>query len=218
MRDTDVRAALRLRIADDHSFASAPPLIVDELELCAGDARADVAVFNGLSAGYEIKSARDTLSRLPAQVSAYSRVFQRASLVAPDSHLSRAEKGLPEWWGMVLAIEAGDDIILETARVPGDNPGIDPYAVGMLLWRREALRLLEFFGIDRGCRTKPTSCMVSRLCGHLPAAQIVEHVNQTIKSRGDWRAAARQRRCGGRSPQSPTAEDCLSFPHRRRPQ
>jgi predicted nucleic acid-binding protein len=41
--------------------------------------------------GFEIKTARDTLRRLPTQIEAYSRYFDHAVLVVAEKHLSALE-------------------------------------------------------------------------------------------------------------------------------
>src|SRR5436305_708698 len=51
--------------------------------------------------GYEIKSDKDTLIRLPRQVDAYNAVFERATLVSTRRHLSSAREIIPNWWGIV---------------------------------------------------------------------------------------------------------------------
>ena len=66
MRDCDIRKALRKRLEEAHKGESGTR-IVEEFGLCQGRARIDVAVFNGFINGFEIKSARDTLKRLPGQ-------------------------------------------------------------------------------------------------------------------------------------------------------
>ena len=59
MRDVDIRRALRTRVRDSDDMKEA--LVVDELGLCQGRARIDLAVVNSSLHGYEIKSERDTL-------------------------------------------------------------------------------------------------------------------------------------------------------------
>src|ERR1700674_1251921 len=70
LRDSEIRAALRAKL---HSIHSQDPetVVIDELSLCQGDARVDMAVVNGSLSGYEIKSDRDTLTRLPRQLAVY---------------------------------------------------------------------------------------------------------------------------------------------------
>ena len=59
LRDKDIRIALieeinNLNIGNNYR-------IVEELSVCDGEARVDVALINGKLCGYEIKSDRDTL-------------------------------------------------------------------------------------------------------------------------------------------------------------
>jgi hypothetical protein len=47
--------------------------------------------------GYELKSERDTLERLPLQARIYSRVFDRVTLVTGLRHAGAAEDRIPGW-------------------------------------------------------------------------------------------------------------------------
>jgi hypothetical protein len=49
--------------------------VVDELELVRGEVRIDVAVIGDIMHGYEIKSAKDNLLRLPNQQLHYGKVL-----------------------------------------------------------------------------------------------------------------------------------------------
>jgi hypothetical protein len=86
MHDQDVRRSLRAEMNLRH--ASDPDtLVLEEFGLCQGSARIDVAVVNGSIHGYEIKSERDTLARLPSQRAVYSRALDYVTVVVADSHL-----------------------------------------------------------------------------------------------------------------------------------
>jgi len=63
MRDIDVRRKLRVEVERSHE-CEFDTLIVEELGLCQGIARVDLAVVNGSVHRYEIKSESDTLTRL----------------------------------------------------------------------------------------------------------------------------------------------------------
>ena len=94
MRELEVREAMRagpLRryLNDTHSR------VVDELAICMGEARIDMAVINGKLSGYEIKSESDTLIRLPKQADVYARVFDELTLVMDRRHSEGALKMLP---------------------------------------------------------------------------------------------------------------------------
>lgn len=79
MRDIDVRIAVRERLREEH-LGDADTRIVEEMGVWHGSVRVDIAVINGEIAAYELKSARDTLQRLPGQACLYNEVFDRVSL------------------------------------------------------------------------------------------------------------------------------------------
>ena len=64
MRDRDVRQALLAHLAELHA-GDPDTRIVEEMGVWCGTARIDVAVVNGELCGFELKSERDTLERLP---------------------------------------------------------------------------------------------------------------------------------------------------------
>jgi hypothetical protein len=69
-----VRVALRGELA---AHADGVQKTVEEFWVPRSHERADVVVVGGSLDGYEIKSARDGLKRLPRQAVAYGRLFDR---------------------------------------------------------------------------------------------------------------------------------------------
>lgn len=120
MHDKDVRQALHDRLHSDPTFCD-DRLVVDELGLC-GKVRVDVAVVDDALSGFELKSATDTLQRLPTQVEVYSQVLDAATLVVAENHLDLALELLPEWWGCVIATEDDNVTRLEHLRSPSRTP------------------------------------------------------------------------------------------------
>src|SRR5258708_2969717 len=109
MREQDIRSALhfdirRLPCHDEET------LVIDQLVLCEGDARIDIAVVNGTLSGYEIKSSADTLQRLPNQVAVYGRLFDQITLVSSESHIEKAQCIIPPWWGITAVLEIDKNI------------------------------------------------------------------------------------------------------------
>lgn len=102
MRDADVRASVIGMLREQHRGDDATR-IVEEMGIWSGSARIDVAVINGELTGYELKSDRDTLGRLPAQVKLYGRVFDRVVLVVGRKHATAAQRVVPKWWGITIA-------------------------------------------------------------------------------------------------------------------
>lgn len=188
MRDLDVRISLRRDLND--RFANDPyTKIIEELGVCQGSVRIDIAVANCSLHGYEIKSAADTLERLPTQADAYSKVFDYVTLVIASCHLESALQFLPSWWGIIDATEHGGQTHLTSIREAGCNPDVESYAVAQLLWREEALELLERLGYAKGMRSKPREHLWKRLAQVIPPDHLRQHVRHCLKHRASWRVA-----------------------------
>jgi len=173
-------------------------LFVQEFALYGGEIRADLAAINGVLHGYEIKSSRDNLKRLSSQVEAYNAVFERATLVSAEGHLSSALSVIPGWWGVIRASRTiKGDVILRRLRPSLSNPAPKPTAIASLLWRPEALQILFVLGLDSGVRSKPMFYLIERLAASVSATHLSMLVRQAIRARGDWLAAARRKQCGG---------------------
>lgn len=190
MRDLDVRRALHETVLAHHG-ADPDTLIVDELGLYWGSIRVDVAVVNGSIHGYEIKSDSDTLDRLPMQAEMYGRVLDRVTLVA-GKHLAAAERQIPRWWGLCEAVEvAPGQVKLRSLRAARKNRNLDLEAVATLLWRDEALGILEEMGCAAGLRGKPRRALYAALVERLTATQLRSQVRRALKRRGPaWRAGS----------------------------
>ena len=180
--DADIRAALRKKLTS--TYGDQPDTVVlDELGVCRGEVRVDVAVVNGKIHGYEIKSDRDNLRRLAGQVELYGKVLDQATLVAGEKHLDTAATMLPEWWGLVLVKSASSGPCFETVRRARMNPARDARALVEFLWLEDSIALLEQHGLDRGVRTKPRRVIWDRICESLDIELIASAVRAKLKSR-----------------------------------
>ena len=56
-------------------------------EFRVGQCKADLVILNGTSTVYEVKSERDSLSRLERQVAAYATVFAQVYVIAAEKHV-----------------------------------------------------------------------------------------------------------------------------------
>lgn len=186
MRDADIRVALRARLDGEHVHELNDTLFVEELGLC-GQVRVDLAVVNGSLSGYELKSARDTLRRLPMQVDYYSQVFDFATLVVAACHSGHAIAELPNWWGCIEASMNDGRVVLTEIRPASGNPAINAYALAQLLWRDEALEELDIRGMALGVRSKPRVEIWARLAERVPLAELRLAVRTRLKGRQGWR-------------------------------
>lgn len=185
MRDHDVRAALERELA--HYHADPHSRVVPELGILQGDYRIDVAVVNGSLHGWEIKSARDTLDRFPAQAAAYAQVFDYVTLVAAPSHLDHAANDLPEYWGLCLALPSSGGVVLRPVRPATLNASTDPMAIVQLLWAAELIEVLDANGGARGLRGRPRRYLWRKLVERMEPDALRLAVRETIKRRTGWR-------------------------------
>ena len=204
--DRDIRKALLASLRSEHADDPST-LILQELAVCDGSARVDVAVLNGSLSGFEIKSERDSLSRLESQIENYARCFDALTLVAPARHLNHASAILPPWWGLIeVTPESAGVWELKVWRRPKDNKGIEAFSISGLLWRQEILTILERHGLDKGVRTKPMRVARERLVAGLSVQAIREEVRLAMKARGEWRSGPTPFRCGDLFQSSATSQ------------
>jgi hypothetical protein len=190
MRDIDVRTALHAKVLAEH-HDDPNTLVLDELGLWYGLARVDIAVVNGRMHGYEIKSDRDTLVRLPEQARIYSNVLDRVTLVVGEAHAVPAMAIVPEWWGIKIVTRGPRGAIHFSEERPAQtNLNIDPVSVAALLWCDELLDILTNLNAARGVRGKSRDIMARRLAEHLPLSQLRSTVRERLKSRSGWRSVA----------------------------
>ena len=90
----------------------------------------DLAMFNGNSRAFEIKTEYDTTRRLIGQLVYYTRVFQLCYVVIPANMLETYEKDIPPYIGIVLMRESGGVLELDEARPAVENKNID---AGMMM-------------------------------------------------------------------------------------
>jgi hypothetical protein len=56
-------------------------------EFRVGDCKADISILNGTATVYEIKSERDSLSRLDNQIETYKRFYAKVYVIAGENHI-----------------------------------------------------------------------------------------------------------------------------------
>lgn len=119
--------------------------------------RADIAVIGTRMDGFEIKTDRDTLKRLPRQVEAYNRLFDRCTLVLAERHLDAALAIVPGWWGVAMILADRVPLSFRLVRPASPNHGVDPETLVRLLWREEVRSVLSRFGAEPDPRASRAS-------------------------------------------------------------
>lgn len=188
--DKVIRTALRIYLSNLHARDN-KLRIVEEFGVEHGAARVDVAVINGILHGYEIKSDRDTLSRLPEQIDAYSAVFDQVTLVVGKQHIYEAINLIPDWWGILIAkVGMDSSVVFARIREAKENLGQRNLSIARLLWRGEALRILEEAGEADGLRSKPRERIYEKLSMTFDQITLEEKVRDALFVREDWRSDA----------------------------
>ncbi|HWD02531.1 MAG TPA: sce7726 family protein [Amycolatopsis sp.] len=187
MNDRDIRTALRVHL---ESTTASGAIIRDELGLCLGDTRVDIAVIGGTLAGFEIKSDRDRLDRLPGQIDRYSRVLDFATLVCGPRHEAKASALLPTWWGIWVAGDQDGEVAFRPTREASRNPAPDPYAIAQLLWRDEAMAALRGRGLHRGLSSATRFRLWERMADTMSINDIQQTVHTAIMARPDWQVCS----------------------------
>jgi hypothetical protein len=181
-RERAIRAALRPVALD--GVASAGGRLVEEFWIPRLNVRADMVAVGDRLDGYEIKSAADSLRRLPGQVAAFARVFDQCTAVVAAKHESAALEIVPEWWGVVV-VEHGTAAVLAVRRSPCPNPSVDVELLVRLLWRDEVLAVLLEYGVQPNV-AGGRSAMWRQLLDTLSPSAIRTAVRQALHSREQW--------------------------------
>lgn len=189
--DLIIRSSLKKDLINRHA-QDKKVRIIEELGVQHGTARVDIAVINGIMHGYEIKSDQDTLQRLPEQMSVFNSVFDRMTLVVGKNHLYQAIKIVPDWWGIIVAKISGDNgsVVFNLIRKEESNKDQDSVSVARLLWKEEALGILEKKGEANGFYSKPRGIIYEKLAAVLNQKTLNKEVRETIFLRTDWRSDA----------------------------
>ncbi len=187
MRDADIRRVLLGQIRAQHR-GHPETAIVEELGLRQGTVRIDLAVINGMIHGFEIKSAADTLRRLPTQASVYGQVLDRVTIVLAEHHRADAVAAVPGWWSVWVASNQAAGIGLECWRDGAQNPCIEKRALAELLWRDDAVALLCSRGLERHAQRRPRSFCWDLIADQFTAVEIAAFVRSRIRERAAGQA------------------------------
>ncbi|PFJ85176.1 MULTISPECIES: sce7726 family protein [Bacillaceae] len=186
LKDYHVREEL-FKYLEEQYVNCSDTIIINELGICQGQSRVDVAVVNGIMHGYEIKSESDTLERLPRQIEYYNKVFDRVTIVVAVDYLEHVKKMVPKWWGIISVRNRHGEIKLKKLRQGRANKKIDPFAVSQFLWKDEALEILKEKGLQRGYLSKPKRVILEHLAETIEINELKDLVNLQLKQREGWR-------------------------------
>jgi hypothetical protein len=71
-------------------------------EFRVAECKADLAILNGTSTVYEVKSERDSLTRLERQLNAYAKVFAQVYVIVAEHHVDAVRSSVPGDVGILV--------------------------------------------------------------------------------------------------------------------
>lgn len=136
------RAALTHRILlGRHSLRTASMLT----EFRVGSCKADLAILNGTSTVYEIKSDRDSLARLANQIANYRMVFAKIYVIAGEAHIQNVLECVSEDVGVMSLVRWNR---ISTVREAEERPDrVCPVTIFNSLRVAEAKEVLQNLGL-----------------------------------------------------------------------
>ncbi|MBV8108753.1 MAG: sce7726 family protein [Hyphomicrobiales bacterium] len=185
--DAEIRGALHRKVLRAFHRCN-DTLVIDELGIAHAKARIDVAVVNGCVHGFEIKSAADTLTRLPQQLELYEECLEKLTIVCADKHIAGVRELAPIWCGIVKVTKGPrGGITFITVREPKRNPNIQAYRLAHLLWRSEAVAILSQADASPKVLRAPRKTLYKSLAAKFSVAEITAFIKQSMALRQDWR-------------------------------
>lgn len=167
-------------------------LLIEELAIERGNARIDVALICDRLMGFEIKSDLDTLDRLANQIHAYNRVFDEITLVVGSEFIQVAPNIIPLWWGLIEARRSEEGgIMLVSIRPPSLNRIQSSHSLASLLWKDEAIDLLEQHCVSISSSRWNKAKIYDFLAQSITQDQIKSWVTTKLKTRTTWRNSVR---------------------------
>jgi hypothetical protein len=189
MKDPCIRELLK-ETELKHYFDDFDSKVVEELNLPVAKARIDIAVINGSLHGYEIKSAADTLKRLPSQIEAYTKVFDYLSIVTEGKYGTKILDFVPEWIGVILCQENKGIKTITELRKPTKNVSKEGIYIAKLLWREELIECLNQYNLK--FRKKDRNWLLCEvLSTNLEIDLLSTIVREKLKARNNWKGEHR---------------------------
>lgn len=195
--DIEIRTAFHQKKLRQY-HACPQTLVLNELAIAHASARVDIAVINGCVHGYEIKSAANSLSRLPRQMALYEECLEKLTIVCATKHLEGVGKIAPAWCGIIEADKGPRGAIhFKTHRAPQNNVSVKPDRLAHLLWRQEAIDLLASFDLPTVVLNKPRKELYKEISVRLSVPEITAYIKKAMARRPAWRDLQGHALCGG---------------------
>lgn len=185
MRDFDIRSHLKDSILKKY-YSDSHSRVVEEFTLPIAKARIDMAVINGHLHGFEIKSASDTLQRLPSQLIAYAKVFDYLTVVTEDKYKDKVLNILPDWVGVSICYERDGVPAIKKIKKGLLNNNKETFYLAKLLWREELIQILNEHKIS--FRSKDRNWILAEQVSlNFNSKKLSILVREKLKCRTNWK-------------------------------
>jgi hypothetical protein len=115
-------------------------------EFRVGQCKADLVILNGTATVYEIKSERDSLSRLEKQIETYKKVFASVYVIAGQNHVDAVVASMSKDVGVMCLSKRHQ---ITTVREATNKPGrISPETIFEAVRTTEAKQILTYLGVS----------------------------------------------------------------------
>jgi hypothetical protein len=88
----------------------------------------------------------------------------------------------------VAKLNSNNNMESKIIRKTKQNPNVNAMALAQLLWRDEAIQILEEVNLIKGYKGKSRRVLRERLANSLSLEETKYYVRRQLKSRKDWRA------------------------------
>lgn len=105
----------------------------------------DIALFNGESKAFEIKTEYDTPKRLENQLSCYCKLFDKCYVIIPESLLDKYVKLVDEDMGIIILTHTKSVINLHQFRDAQNKEGLDPDLLMKVLRTQEYKNIISAY-------------------------------------------------------------------------
>jgi len=160
-------------------------------EFRVGDAIADLAMFNGSSKVFEIKTEFDSDRRLKMQLENYQRAFNQVFLIIPSSKISLYER-YDKNVGIILFNSNYEQsfAVYREAKIQSD---VDSAAIMNILHTREYKEIVQAYFGDLPPMTSFNQFNIcSSLIQEMPTCALNEHFIAQMKKRGSKNALSKR--------------------------
>lgn len=182
MNDPEMRMVLQKSFLARYERSKV--LILEEMGILSGESIVDLAVLSPIFLqAIEIKSAVDSLTRLPRQVELYTQVFDYISIATQPGHLEDILPLIPSFFGVILIT---DNHIIETYRAPTFNPLTKKRSQVKLLWKEEVYSVLRAKGV-KGISKLNRNKLWKLLAEMVSPQELKQIIYDTLKARQNWK-------------------------------